>query len=379
MRGIRQGILWTAAMLYLYCGNSPTDQGYTDNEGGGSEVIAVTSTIADTTGRGIPGAVVRIRPSAYLHGIDTVNEYYESVSQSDGSVSVSVDDTGMYLLSAVGTDGTRAAVRCTLNLGDSNRTVDTLTLQTPGTLTGTLSVPSWHTESDIKAFLMGLDKSARIHQRAYHFDSVPEGNFSVGIAIEARKALLREIEGIRVAPDSITTAPESYAAQQCSSWSCDSELVEWILDLNGRTPVQAHHVADSGDGRMKKLNLREENIVRVPPEIGMLDGLTVLDLSGNQLDSLPKEIGKCTKLETLELYDNNLRALPFEIGRLSSLTRFRLSGNEISSIPHSVLELTNLSFFSISDNRLCADSLSTEIIQWLDTNDPDWKNSQRCP
>ena len=125
------------------------------------------------------------------------------------------------------------------------------------------------------------------------------------------------------------------------------------------------------------LDLSEQGLTELPPEIGQLTNLTVLRLSGNQLtalppeicqltnltrlelwsnqlNKLPPEIGQLTNLTTLELYQNKLNQLPPEIGQLTNLTTLYLYYNELNQLPPEIGQLTNLTGLDISGNQLTA-------------------------
>ena len=60
----------------------------------------------------------------------------------------------------------------------------------------------------------------------------------------------------------------------------------------------------------------------LPPFIGTLSKLVLLDCNDNWLSALPPELGRCEQLEELLLYKNNIKALPKE---LSSFAHSRCS------------------------------------------------------
>jgi internalin A len=61
-----------------------------------------------------------------------------------------------------------------------------------------------------------------------------------------------------------------------------------------------------------------------------------LDLSNNQVSSLPPEIVKLTSLQSLNLWSNQLSSPPPEIGKLEQLKTIDLRGNPIP-IPPEIL------------------------------------------
>jgi small GTP-binding protein len=82
------------------------------------------------------------------------------------------------------------------------------------------------------------------------------------------------------------------------------------------------------------LNLNDQGLTELPPEIVQLTSLTRLDLSGNQLTELPPELFQLTNLTSLNLYGNQLTALPPEIVHLTKLKRFALRSNPLISPPY---------------------------------------------
>jgi len=107
----------------------------------------------------------------------------------------------------------------------------------------------------------------------------------------------------------------------------------------------------------------------IPSEIGNLSKLVELNLSGNNLSQIPSSIGNLNKLEILNLSGNGfcsiydyggggiiclgLSGLPPNLGNLSSLKELHLSGSAIRSpIPAELGSLTNLEILNLSGNEL---------------------------
>jgi Leucine-rich repeat (LRR) protein len=145
------------------------------------------------------------------------------------------------------------------------------------------------------------------------------------------------------------------------------------------------------DHNSKSLNLANEQLTSLPPEIGQLTNLNNLDLRANpQLEfkvicttfasysrkikistrryerngnenelliridkqkSLPSEVGQLTNLTELDLDYNELTSLPPEIGQLINLTELDLRGNELTSLPLEITQLTQLKRLDLKHNN----------------------------
>ncbi|MFQ5420114.1 MAG: leucine-rich repeat domain-containing protein, partial [Anaerolineae bacterium] len=91
---------------------------------------------------------------------------------------------------------------------------------------------------------------------------------------------------------------------------------------------------------------------RIPPEIAGLQYLTVLDVSGNDIESIPPEIGGLARLQTLDVSHARLSHIPPEVGNLAALETLRLDYNQITAIPPELGKLANLQSLSLNDNQL---------------------------
>jgi Leucine-rich repeat (LRR) protein len=111
--------------------------------------------------------------------------------------------------------------------------------------------------------------------------------------------------------------------------------------------------------QLQSLVVRSNRLVNLPPEIGKLTRLQSLVLWGNRLVSLPPEIGQLTRLQSLDVYANQLVSLPPEIGRLTQLQSLYLRSNELVSLPPEIGRLTQLQSLVVRSNQLV--SLPPEI------------------
>lgn len=132
---------------------------------------------------------------------------------------------------------------------------------------------------------------------------------------------------------------------------------------------------DPSIASLSKLELTEQGLSAIPPEIQYFKELTYLDVSFNRLTSLPLEIAHLTKLKQIFLNSNQfvelpkvicslanlwvlsvsynqLTSLPPEIKNLSLLGEIYMNHNAVDSLPHEVGQLAQLSHFSCSFNRL---------------------------
>ncbi|MBD2210927.1 leucine-rich repeat domain-containing protein [Nostoc linckia FACHB-104] len=110
---------------------------------------------------------------------------------------------------------------------------------------------------------------------------------------------------------------------------------------------------------LRSLDISRNLLSSLPGEFGQLVNLRSLDLSDNQLSSLPAEIGQLVKLQSLNLYSNQLSSLPAEIGQLVKLQSLNLRKNQLSSLPAEIGQLVNLQSLNLRKNQLS--SLPAEI------------------
>ncbi|KAJ8617402.1 hypothetical protein MRB53_013588 [Persea americana] len=97
-------------------------------------------------------------------------------------------------------------------------------------------------------------------------------------------------------------------------------------------------------------------IGHIPPSLGNLSSLTVLDISENDLyGNIPHDLGQLLQLEFLQLFTNQLSGtIPSSLYNLSSLAHFDMGDNNLhGTIPLDFgVNLPNIQWFSVRSNLL---------------------------
>ena len=128
------------------------------------------------------------------------------------------------------------------------------------------------------------------------------------------------------------------------NWLSDQPLGEWT------------GVETDADGRVVALRLPRNDLAgRIPPQLGYLDMLSELDLSGNRLEGpIPAQLGDLSSLTLLNLGQNELEGpLSPRLGDLTNLSQLLLWANELEGpIPPELGRLTNLLVLGLGINEL---------------------------
>ena len=116
----------------------------------------------------------------------------------------------------------------------------------------------------------------------------------------------------------------------------------------------------------------------IPPQLGRLTNLKLLDLNGNQLTgTIPTQLSRLTNLESLDLNGNQLTGpIPTELGQLTNLLHLWLNSNQLTgSIPAELGRLTNLEWLDLSGNQLTG-PIPTQLSRLTDLRSLDLHNNQ---
>ena len=126
-------------------------------------------------------------------------------------------------------------------------------------------------------------------------------------------------------------------------WLSDAPLGEW------------RGVKTDVGGRVVELELFDNGLTgELPPEIGGLEGLTMLSLGSNELTGeIPPELGNLADLTNLNLGGNGLSGkIPPELGGLTSLMWLYLGSNRLSGgIPAGLGGLPSLVWLNLHSNE----------------------------
>ncbi|WP_407312504.1 COR domain-containing protein [Desulfosporosinus sp. SB140] len=122
-------------------------------------------------------------------------------------------------------------------------------------------------------------------------------------------------------------------------------------------------INEAKENKWKALDLSMCGLREVPPEIGILIDLEILDLgnsgklredtqkdSTNEYITLPSEIGNLKNLTHLSLYETGIKYLPKEFSDLSNLLAINLNGAIFDKFPEEVCQLKNLSKLAINNS-----------------------------
>ncbi len=96
------------------------------------------------------------------------------------------------------------------------------------------------------------------------------------------------------------------------------------------------------------------NKITTLPAAALPPQLRWLILTDNELARLPPEIGRCAQLQKLMLAGNRLRHLPAELAQCTRLELLRIAANELKELPAWLLAMPRLSWLASAGNPFCA-------------------------
>ena len=104
--------------------------------------------------------------------------------------------------------------------------------------------------------------------------------------------------------------------------------------------------------KVYKLRLRNTKVSSLPPEIGNLTNLRVLDISGSAIKEIPSEIEKCVHLKLIIANASQLSVIPASIGNLKKIRNINFAYCKIKELPTAFAQLESLWSLSLGSNQL---------------------------
>lgn len=114
--------------------------------------------------------------------------------------------------------------------------------------------------------------------------------------------------------------------------------LEWVSLANNRLAEFPGAVLSGWGGSLRHLDLRCNQLVSLPSELGECKALEELYVSDCLLASLPDTIGGCTNLVVLAAARNALVALPPSLALCQSLQCLDLTNNQLGALPGELVE-----------------------------------------
>ncbi len=135
-------------------------------------------------------------------------------------------------------------------------------------------------------------------------------------------------------PRATTKTPVSTVSQ--STGTCATEMV---------TSLSA---ALASPADVCVLDLMDQKITDLPPQIDTLVNLEEMHLGGTSMLKLPPEIGSLGKLRVLDLMDVPIETLPPELGNLRELRNLDIDDTGLTSFPEVIVQLKNLEVLNLA-------------------------------
>jgi len=140
----------------------------------------------------------------------------------------------------------------------------------------------------------------------------------------------------------------------------------WLIERDECLWANKAAVSCNSDGMVIAIDSQDNNVAgSIPPELGLLSGLEVLELQGNKiLGTIPEELYNLRSLQKLNLASNILTgSLSTNLGSLGSLAYFNVNNNSLKGpLPSEIGQLSNVGIFGVGKNSLTG-TLPTSIGQ----------------
>jgi len=113
----------------------------------------------------------------------------------------------------------------------------------------------------------------------------------------------------------------------------------------------------------------KSNLINQVPEKSLPVKLRWLILTGNSIEQLPETLGERPRLQKLALAGNQLTSLPENLDQLLNLELVRISANNLEQCPDQLLNLPKLAWIAFAGNPFCRSQSNNQSVPMLSTAD----------
>ena len=117
-----------------------------------------------------------------------------------------------------------------------------------------------------------------------------------------------------------------------------------------------------------KLNLENNDISYISPQIGKLVNLEILNLRGNRISSIPEELYNLTNLLKLDLSLNDITFISPKISNLIKLTELNLAANVLKYYPIEIYNLPKLITLNLRANFITLVPNPNKFVNLIELN-----------
>jgi len=185
-------------------------------------------------------------------------------------------------------------------------------------------------ESGLKAIPPEVLQIAKLHTLDLNANSIKEIPAEIGALLKLKVLHLHE--------NSIVAMPNLVSLERLHTLTLDGNK---LSSLNGLPAT-----------KLKKLTLRRNQFKEFPVAILALTScLQMLDISDNQIELLPPEISAMDGLEELHLDQNRLIMLPDEISQMKRMRMIYMRNNQLQILPKGLLKDTPVDKMQLEGNQ----------------------------
>jgi Leucine-rich repeat (LRR) protein len=151
-------------------------------------------------------------------------------------------------------------------------------------------------------------------------------------------------------------------------------------------PVSPHVSHDLTDAlnradEITELNIGNQQLVRIPPEIGKLAHVELIFMDRNNLTTLPQEFGNLNHLIELHMEMNKFDSIPSCVFNLDTLLYLHMGWNKLSYVAPEISKLSHVTNLFFNDNQITTLPTEMQFMKSLESVDlggnPISKDEQR--